>query len=230
MPAYRSAAEAEIRDAVVARLRERRPAARIIHEINVSTYGLNRIDLIAVDVGEIVAVEIKSAKDKLDRLPAQIEAMKSVAHHVVVGLHEKFLVESETHEKAQHYERDGKFYLRALPGCLNCSVSSWVYPRVRRTLDPAWDLDRLDQWGLPSRRLEAPLPWAALGLLWRAELLALCGAMRVSVGRRADMSDMSDALRWRCTGKELTRGICTLLRARSCVEADPAIVGEKVAA
>ena len=34
MPAYRSSAEAEVRDAVVARLREIRPDARIMHEIN----------------------------------------------------------------------------------------------------------------------------------------------------------------------------------------------------
>ncbi|WP_278118673.1 hypothetical protein [Mesorhizobium sp. WSM4887] len=72
MPAYRSSAEAEIRDAAVARLRQRRPNARIIHEINVSSNGPNRIDVLAVDRAEIIACEVKSAKDKLDRLPAQL--------------------------------------------------------------------------------------------------------------------------------------------------------------
>ncbi len=107
MPAYRSSAEAEIRDAVVARIRKQRPGARIIHEINVSTYGPNRIDVLAVDRAEIIAVEIKSAKDKLDRLPAQIAAMRGAAHRVVAAIHEKFLVEQVTNEFAAHEERDG---------------------------------------------------------------------------------------------------------------------------
>jgi hypothetical protein len=227
MPAYRSPAEAEVRDAVVAHIRAHRPSARIIHEINVSCYGPNRIDLIAVSKAEIIAVEIKSAKDKLDRLPAQIAAMRSVAHRVVVGLHEKFLAESTTHEKARHYERDGKFYLRRLPDGWDHSVLAWVYPRVRRTIDPSWEYDRLEIWKMPQQRLDAPLPWAALGLLWRDELYELCGSLRVSAGRRANMDEMTEALRWHCTGKELTLGICAMLRARHCIEADPEIFEEQ---
>jgi hypothetical protein len=74
MPAYRSSDEGEIREAVVAHLLTLRPSARIIHELNCSTYGPNRIDVRAVTPAEILAVEINSQKDKLDRLPAQIAA------------------------------------------------------------------------------------------------------------------------------------------------------------
>ena len=229
MPAYRSSDEAEIRDAVVARLRERRPNARIIHEINVSTFGPNRIDLIAVDVAEIIAVEIKSKKDKLDRLPAQIEAMKGVAHHVIVGLHEKFLVEKSTHIKAHHYERDGQYFMRHLPDDWKYDVSAWVYPEVRRCVDPEWQHDTLEKWYIPAPRLDIPLPEPALDLLWRAELYELCGHLRVAVGRRANMSEMVTSLRWQCAGKELTRGICTMLRMRRCVEADPEIAEARAA-
>ncbi|MEP9389629.1 NERD domain-containing protein [Mesorhizobium sp. KR9-304] len=229
MPAYRSQAEADIRDAVVARIRERRPQARIIHEINVSTYGPNRIDLIAVDRAEIIAVEIKSEKDKLDRLPAQMTAMKAVAHHGVAALHEKFLVEQVTNQWSAHCERDGAFYMRTLPDGLKYSDSAWVYPERRRAM-PGADHDHLASWRFPPQNLDTALPWDALDLLWRAELYELCGALRISANSRSTMTDMSRQLRWLCTGRELTRGICALLRARRCIEADPAIEGERIAA
>lgn len=229
MPAYRSGAEAEIRDAVVAHIRVARPEARIIHEINVSTYGPNRIDLIAVDRAEIVAVEIKSQKDKLDRLNAQIKAMKGVAHHVIAAMHEKFLVERKTHVKARHYERDGVFYLRSLPDDIDSGCEKWVYPLRRRSVDPSWGCDILDRWRVPTHRPEEPLPVGALGMLWRDELYELCHILRISASRKSTMSEMVSALRWHCSGKELTRGVCGMLRARRCVEADPEII-EKIAA
>lgn len=91
MPARRSDAEGEIRTDVVAWLRASRPLSRIIHEINVCEGG-NRIDVIAVGAAEIIAVEIKSELDKLDRAPAQITAMRGVAHHVYTALHKRFMV------------------------------------------------------------------------------------------------------------------------------------------
>ncbi len=226
MPAYRSEAEAEIRDAVVARIRQQRPNARIIHEINVSTYGPNRIDLIAVDREEIIAVEIKSAKDKLTRLPAQIDAMRGCAHHVVVALHEKFLVERPTNQWAAHYERDGAFYLKELPDGFG-RVNAWVFPEVRRSKSDAYE--RFAPWRFPQARLESALPSGALDLLWRDELFELCGKLRISMPKRASMGPMIHQLRWLCTGRELTRGICAMLRARRCIEADPEII-EKVEA
>lgn len=78
---------------LVERLRRIRPEARIIHEIQSACQGPNRIDLIAVSRSEIIAVEIKSERDKLDRLPAQVGAMLGCAHHVIAALHERFLAE-----------------------------------------------------------------------------------------------------------------------------------------
>lgn len=227
MPAYRSQAEGEIRDAVVARIRERRPEARIIHEINVSTFGPNRIDLIAVDRAEIIAVEIKSAKDKLDRLPAQMKAMEAVAHHAIAAVHEKFLVEQVTNRWAAHSERDGQFFMRTLPKGLE-SADAWVYPENRRAMH-ADGFDDIAAWRFPSETTDTALPAAGLDLLWRDELYHLCGTLRVAVGRRATMGEMTRLLRWHCNGKELTRGVCAMLRARRCKEADPEII-DKVAA
>jgi hypothetical protein len=229
MPAYRSSAEAEIRDAVVKRIREQRPNARIIHEINVSTYGPNRIDVLAVDTAEIIAVEIKSEKDKLDRLPAQIAAMRGCAHHVIAAIHEKFLVESKTHEKAAHFQRGDEYFLGVVPPGLGNVTEEWVHPERRRSLDSLWH-DHLAIWKVPAYRPDMPLPAGAIDLLWRDELYSLCGALRVSATRRSTMPDMVAALRWHCSGKELTKGICAMLRTRHCVEADPIAGASHVAA
>ena len=220
MPAYRSSAEGEIRDAVVDRIRKHRPNARIIHEINVSTYGPNRIDLVAVDTAEIIAVEIKSAKDKLDRLPAQIASMRNVAHHVIAAVHEKFMtLEHPANEKSSHFSRDGKFYYRTLPDDLRWKCTNWIYPERVRAADPSYDFEW--RWEIPKPAIQSPLPEAALSMLWRDELEALCNKLRVSIGRRSTMETMANALRWHCNGRELTLGICESLRRRQCVEADP---------
>lgn len=226
MPAYRSPAEGEIREAVVAHLRARRPSARIIHEINAvnMTAGrTTRIDVLAVGPDDMVAVEIKSERDKLDRLPAQMEAMQRVAHYAIAALHEKFLVERPTNEFAAHYERDGVHYQMALPSdpvALHRAIT-WVYPRQARALRP--DYDYLARWDLSAAPGMTTLPEAALDMLWREELADLCGRLKIATGRRSTRSDMMRDLRWQCSGKEITRGICTALRARECVEADPPI-------
>lgn len=222
MPAYRSPAEGEIRDAVVARIRAMRPGARIIHEINADGQTSNRIDLIAVDTAEILAFEIKSARDKLDRLPAQLAAMQGAAHCAIVVIHEKFLVERTTNQWAAHEQRDGLFYLRDRPA--GCPHDAWVYPERRRAMEGARH-DFLERWAFPAWRPHVPLPWNGLALLWRDELALLCDALRVSRGRRSTMPEMAAALRWHCTGRDLTLGICAALRRRECVEADPVCDG-----
>lgn len=220
MPAYRSSAEAEIRDAVTARLREQRPNARIIHEINVSSYGPNRIDVLAVDVAEIIAVEIKSAKDKLDRLPAQLAAMQAVAHHAIFAIHEKFLVEYRTNPHVAHYERDGVHYILDLPEPFRYSSRSeaWIYPEGQK---PVGVSSAAHRWRFPDSVPQTPLPPGALGLLWSEELRWLCRKFNLSVGKRPNMQFMSNALRWHCNGRELTQGVCLALRTRECIEADP---------
>ena len=215
MPAYRSAAEAEIRDAVVARIREHRPAARIIHEINCAGQGTNRIDLVAVDRAEIIAVEIKSAKDKIDRLPAQIKAMRGVAHHVVAALHEKFLVPAR-------WASEGR--VEAPPEAKGATV--WAYPEAGAEAGRTYGCAA---WEPLRPAIQSVLPHDALSMLWRGELYRLCESLRVSVGRRATMTGMTNQLRWMCTGRELTLGICALLRARPCLEADPEIVERNAA-
>lgn len=216
-----SVAERELRDVVVARLRQLRPNARIIHEVNVSTWGPNRMDVIAVDHAEILAVEIKSERDKLDRAAKQVAAMMGAAHYAILALHESHLVEKVTNEWNAHYSKiDGKHYFRDLPDEAKTSgVFTWIYPERERGPN-----DYNYAWRNPGIGVARPLPSTALDMLWRDELADLCGRLRVSRNRRATMPDMLDALRWHCTGRELTEGICRALRSRRFAEADPPMV------
>ncbi|WP_375553344.1 hypothetical protein [Roseovarius mucosus] len=209
MPAARSEAEAEIRDAVVAKLRRTRPVARIIHEINMGG-GINRADVMAVSPAEIITVEIKSEKDKLDRLPAQIATMRKCSHITIAALHRKFIPDIDS----VHAPR-----LDFIP----FGTLTWWYPSAQDMAEahhPAF------QWKDPDVRdsMMKPLPHAALDLLWRAELLDLCAELSVSADRKADMVRLKTALRWQATGGALTKGICRALRRRDpCAEADPPI-------
>ena len=219
----RSAAETEIRESVVARLRLLRPSARICHEVNVSSFGPTRMDLIAVDTDELIAVEIKSAKDVMKRAETQIRNMNAVAHHTIIALHEVHLVEQETNEWAAHYgRRDGKHYLQDVPPEAKLASLTWAYPE--RSRSPAGLDYHTGTWREPERRYLTSLPSPALDMLWRDELAWLCGTLRVSCAKRATMTDMLRELRWHCNGKELTRGICVALRRRKFAEADDAIL------
>lgn len=213
MPAYRSEAEKEIRDPVVARLREIVPGCRIIHEINAFGFG-NRIDVLAVGEGRIAAVEIKSAKDKLDRLPEQIKAMRAVANDVYAAIHERFLELGPSGHLFPPQEAKG--------------ATVWVYPRATRKahVHCGAEWHTASAWVKPVRNL----PPAAIDILWREELHEVCRRLGVPRVSRLDMRQAADEIRWRMTGEQITRMICAALRARECVEADPPIVEMEVAA
>lgn len=212
MPAYRSNDEAEVRSAVVDRLRQWRPNARIMHEINAEQGG-NRIDVLAVDQREIIAVEIKSKKDKLDRLSNQVAAMAGCAHHVVAALHEKFFIETETNPWRSEYERDGAhFYLAPPIGMITGRHHTWRFPEHPKNL-----------WREFPPVIQKTLPGPAINILWRSELLEMCGRFSVCCGKRPVRKTMINALLWQLSGRDLTLGICAALRARKCIEADPEI-------
>ena len=214
MPAYRSSAEAEVRDAVVARLRQARPQARIIHEINVAGTGSNRIDVLAVDRAEIIAVEVKSMKDKLDRLPDQINAMRSVSHHVIAALHEKHLVWKESRTIPDHK------WLERPPEARGADV--WAFPEAGAEQKRGWGVAR---WDDPRPSVTQAPPYTALNMLWHEELLHLCRSVGMVLPKRPNMAQMTSALKWNATGAQITKGVCAALRARNCVEADEPVMG-----
>jgi hypothetical protein len=212
MPAYRSAAEAEIRDAVVSRLRQIRPHARIIHEIQSACQGPNRFDLVAVSRSEIIAVEIKSQKDKLDRLPAQITAMHGSAHRVIAALHEKFLRPMVVRGEPN-------------PGALLAPAESrgaivWCYPEAGTERGRTYGVAR---WEDPKPAIMTPLPHGGIDMLWHGELWRLAADLGLTVQKSATRPQMIAVIRWRASGEAITKGVCAALRRRQCVEADPAV-------
>lgn len=224
MPAYRSSAEAKIRDAVVDRLRTIRPKARIMHEVNCSLWGPNRIDVLAVSPAEIIAVEVKSEKDKLDRLPAQIASMSTMSHHVIAALHEKHLVECSepTNKWAAHYERDGELWRKEMPQEAKGAIP-WVYPERRRTMmDVHQGFDDLANWRQPDQAIQRPNV-GSVDMLRVSEMRTFCEIMGVAAGKRATLKNTIPLIKWLCTGEQITKGVCAILRARDCPEADPPI-------
>lgn len=207
MPAYRSEAEAEIRTAVVARLRQIMPGCRIIHEINACSFG-NRIDVLAVGEDDLAAVEIKSEKDKLDRLPSQLKAMRSVSNKVFAAIHEKFL---HTHDNGWVF-----------PPNEARGATIWAYPKAKRE----GDVECSDYW-YDKLRFAKPkkcLPPDAIFMLWRNELQNACRTIGLKGVSKLTMEEAVDRLRWSLTGAHLDSIICETLRRRECVEADPPIL------
>ncbi len=207
MPAHRSEAEEEIRAPVIQTLRRMRPDARIMQEVNIDN-GRNRVDVMAVSRAEIIMVEIKSERDKLDRLPVQIDAMRRSSHHSIAALHRKFMPEPQSLSLARV---DG----------MPWDVLHWWHPKTRDIAEahhPAFE------WREPplENSLQVALPSDALSLLWRDELARLCADVGIAVPRRANMKLMERALRWGASGRDITLGICReLRRRRECAEADP---------
>lgn len=209
MPAYRSPAEAEIREAVVARLRELMPEARIIHEIQSSCQGPTRIDVLAVTPDRIAAVEIKSSRDKLDRLPAQLEGMQRCAHHPIVALHRKF------------------FEIKETP-----NAGTWIYAPEEAGRGVIWGFDlpqltsaeqylRHELQGRWRKWMACPPP-GAIDMLWRDELRAIVARRDLSSRTsKLTIPELIDLLCWNLTGADVTREVCAALRARRCPEADP---------
>ncbi|WP_226552958.1 hypothetical protein [Celeribacter naphthalenivorans] len=212
MPAYRSEAEAAIREPVVARLRELMPSARIIHEIQCATWGPNRIDVLAVTRNRIAAVEIKSSKDKLDRLPKQISSMNGCAHHVIAALHSKF------------------FSVKDTP-----NAGTWISAPKEARACQVWGFDLPDAHGADqyrehelSSRWDKPMvcpPDGAIDMLWRQELREIASRRKLHTATsRLTIPELIDVIKWNMNWREITEEVCAALRARDCIEADPPII------
>lgn len=209
MPAHRSEAEKEIRDAVVWKLRKARPDARIIHEINLLD-GKVRADVMAVCRSEIITVEIKSAKDKLDRLEAQIDAMQRTSHTAIAALHRKFLPENTVETSLITPRLEFMKYDQIV----------WWHPSAQDMAEahhPAFT------WAEPpiENGLQNPLPTEALTLLHAHEMRTACANLGLPLPPRPNMKQMERALRWGVSGRDICLQICAALRSREwAAEAD----------
>lgn len=211
-----SQAEYELRQAVITRLREIRPEARIIHELKVAD-GKNRADLAAVSPAEIVLVELKSSRDKLDRLTTQMREFYRHSHIAIAAIDEK-------HLERQLFDRTrwgpGGVYVNASARGKRVSVAQeciWSYPGL-----PIHNVLRAstDDWELPKPR-EMPDAYALLNLLWAAEQKAVMQALTIPAKGARNRDGQNERIRLYATGKQITEQVCAQLRQRPFAEADP---------
>lgn len=214
-----SADEEEIRIAVVARLRELMPSARIVHELNVAGQGTNRIDVAAIGTQAIVGVEIKSRKDTLKRLGEQWDAFTKCCHFVVVAAHEKHFIEHR--EPLQRADVPSQLRLNhpAFADSWYRQRHVWRFPCPadgRYPVDKHWTFDPLRD----VRR--QPKASAMLDMLWADELRAECARHGLSASTRRTRPDMIADMVWMMTGREIVQAVCRQLRERGFARADRA--------
>lgn len=214
----RSSAEVEIRDAVVKRFRELWPDARIIHEMNVE-HGSSRADVVAVQPDRLWICEIKSERDKLDRLAGQIADFGPCCHGMIVAANEKW-TKSPGMESVKHG------VIRQIPSPLTVALAGsrrcydiWSYPEPNSS-------SRWREWSAPYR---SEVPWyhRMLMLLWADEIRAVASDHSISCDRRAPAYKIAPMLSRMMTGAEIEKAVCKYLRARTFVEADPPILVER---
>ena len=217
-----SEAEVRIRDKAVALLREALPDARIIHEF---ALGGVRMDLAAVTPDTIVLVEIKSERDKLDRLPDQVRWASALGGEVWVCYHEKWKddiakrcqsqdtsVKIELKAVNGYTHPDNPLYIPALSGCVLLSeTADTPLTPDRWTRDPRDRRHRQDSFD--NRRL--------LDLIHKPELLALSKPH----GGKSRMSscDLTRLCHEHMTGAEIRKGVLAHIRAHHFFWADPPI-------
>lgn len=216
-----SAAEKEIRDATVQRLRQLRPEARIIHELRVFAEG-RRTDLACIGENEIILVEIKSERDKLDRLEPQVKAFRKNAHHVVTVLHEKFI--KRGYRDATQWSAAYSFVDVPTVGPIFFGFGQsalWIYPSLPISNQLHHEAD---EWSLPKRNyVEMPTAHDLLELTWGDEQKEIADRLGISLKGTSTKIERSRRIARFATGEQITRQVCTMLRTRKFAEADPPV-------
>ncbi len=185
------AAESELalRNAMEAVMRERRPKARIVHEI-VMGEGRVRADMAAIDEDHIAAFEIKGQADDTTRLLHQVAMYQLAVPEVWMVVHKK-------------HDSDARLIHHLLPSVGIALSDAEVRSAKPVTLEIAHE---------PVPRL--PEPRFALEMLWSAELHGVCQRQNIQVSAKAVRRAMIDRILELVAWKWIQREICTALRAR----------------
>ncbi|EQA97292.1 hypothetical protein [Sphingobium sp. HDIP04] len=203
-----SSAEREIRDYAAGRLRDMLPNSRIIHELVV---GGCRADLAAVQPDRVTLVEIKSERDKLDRLARQVDHFTRAGHDVIVIAHERWFDTTPYQNGAPRFFPSDEL----MEAARGHTRAIWAYPEAPgRYLYGEWEPKRY--WS------EQPEPHAAqlLNLMWKEEMLAECRGYGLKATARDNMMKLTRLMQLELTGKQIARSVCRQLRLREFPEAD----------
>ncbi|KZK83007.1 hypothetical protein PsAD13_03209 [Pseudovibrio sp. Ad13] len=217
----KSDAEKEIREATVLRLRELRPQGRIIHEMNIMG-GQHRIDLACVSPDEIIFAELKSQRDKIDRLNDQAHASRLCAHHSIAVLHEKFF--ERRHSAPTDWSKSYVYigHKHEKQTWLHFKWAEfWPYPALPAGHDlhhrsDKWNLDKASRWDMPPAE-------NLMDLLWTEEQKRLAQALGVSLKGCTQKAQRARRVAFHATGEQITREVCRQLRAREFAHADAPI-------
>tara|TARA_R110000868_G_scaffold34552_18_gene124807 strand:- start:575 stop:1210 length:636 start_codon:yes stop_codon:yes gene_type:complete len=199
-----SAAEERIRGKAEVMLRRLFPDARIIHELVLKQGGV-RIDLAAVSPGFLAAIEVKSERDVLTRLPEQTAEAMRVTDLFGVCV------------AAKHADKIGAYYHSKetvkvlLPyGAHLLTETDEGFITRSSPFDPGWmGYDRIQsKLCNPADRLE---------MLWADELKVIAGHRKLS--RQPAKHFICETM----NGRQIREAVCAALRARHFPRADPAI-------
>lgn len=206
----RSSEELDMRAVVVPELRKRWPGARIIHELPLR-YSTNRIDLAAVTETEIISVEIKSSRDVMDRLEAQLRAFKPISARIIAALAPRWNEQLPMLEAKTQY-------------------GSSFTPQYTETQDIIRKVHGIEVWTVDAAAgsltvtdggpYRSNKPWLAqmLDMLHVAELVEIARFHQISVAKRPVhftlVTDLVDLMQ----GREVVKAACAALRSRNAFD------------
>ena len=209
-----SVAEERIRKLAVASMRRRWPEARIVHELQLEQGGI-RIDLAAVSPDFLALAEIKSERDVLKRLPAQVRRSIAVADEV-------WIVVAEKHAQAVADMRSSY----ATGEDEAARSKRWEVAEALRgarvLVERPHGALEMDTWSMRERP-NTPDPRRRFDLLWRDEMASALGRHfggAAIPSAKLTRSAMTALAIEHMTGRELRRAVCAQLRDRSFPRAD----------
>jgi hypothetical protein len=218
-----SPAEERIRSKVEAALRQRKPDARIIHEL-VLTQGGERIDLAAVWDDGMILAEIKSERDTLSRLQRQLRSAGRIGCEVWLCLAEKWRAQIRVMSQGTVEAPPTRVTVRRGKESYGYTIVSQPNPCYVPELHSADVLTRYEtadgfepiqmhaSWLHRPRTLNSA---ALLNMLWAEELRIVAG----QPARASRGTCIAHALE-HMTGREIRRGVCAALRSRPFPRAD----------
>lgn len=210
--ANRSSEELAMRALIVPELRKRYPSARVIHELPLR-YSSNRIDLAAVTETQIISVEVKSSRDVVDRLEAQVRAFLPVSSRIIVALAPRWNEQLESVAEQINHPKIGR-YTRYQPRYTEAQA---LLHRIARGGIEMWTVDAdagsviVTDHVYRDRR-----PWLSemLHMLHVSELVEIAGRHRCWQGKRPVHDDLVATCTEMMTGREISHAVCEALRAR----------------